>query len=142
MDNKKILDILNELILDYEKRKAKDMSKSDTFDIYARASTLLYDCYISAFKLIKKKIYEDNITDEVNDNITDEFNMIPVQSSNLSAIGYNKDTKVLKINFKGSGEYLYHDVSPELYDEFLVSESKGKFFSMKIKNIHVFNKLR
>jgi hypothetical protein len=56
----------------------------------------------------------------------------PVVSSNLKAIGYDAATKTLAVQF-ANGVYTYTDVSPELFESFQDSESKGKFFQQYIR---------
>lgn len=57
----------------------------------------------------------------------------PVQSSNIMAIGYDYATEELEIEFKSGGVYRYLDVPWNVNDEFVASDSKGKFFAQKIK---------
>ena len=49
------------------------------------------------------------------------------ESSNISCIGY--DTENLFVGFKSGGFYRYDKVNPELVNDFLKAESKGKFFA-------------
>ena len=60
----------------------------------------------------------------------------PVESSNIDSIGYVHDSQTLQIAFKakdGVRAYNYANVPPELYQEFMAAESKGKFFIARIK---------
>lgn len=68
--------------------------------------------------------------------------MLPCDSSQIHAYGYNADTKTLALQFKrkdgdgnrvGGSIYHYDDVSPELYAEFCAAESKGSFFGKRVK---------
>lgn len=60
----------------------------------------------------------------------------PVISSNISAVGYNENSKLLKISFKGKGDtfntYLYENVEPEVYNKMFESESVGKYLSENV----------
>ena len=60
----------------------------------------------------------------------------PVVSSNISAVGYNEETRLMKIAFKCKENtfttYLYEGVEPEIYNEMLKAESKGKFLSENV----------
>lgn len=60
--------------------------------------------------------------------------MESVKSSNIKAIGYDKGSKVLRIEFNSGYTYDYYPVRKEVYDKLLASESKGKFFSENIKS--------
>ena len=64
----------------------------------------------------------------------------PVQSSNLSSIGYDPSTQTLEIEFKGGGVYTYHDVDQAKADALLNAESVGKHFHAHIRNAHSFSK--
>lgn len=57
--------------------------------------------------------------------------MIPVTSSNIKGLDYKGTT--LTIYYNNGRIYEYYDVKQEVYDAFLNSESKGKFYW---SNIH------
>jgi len=60
------------------------------------------------------------------------------ESSRISGIGYDPATKRLAIRFKnksGPGNvYEYANVPPSVHEEFMVAESKGKFFGSVIQS--------
>ena len=58
----------------------------------------------------------------------------PVESSNLAAVGYDPETTTLEIQFKKGPVYQYYKVPPEVYEEFMESESVGEAFSQLIKS--------
>ena len=58
--------------------------------------------------------------------------MIPVESSNIVAVGYDPHDRYLFIRFK-SGIYRFEDVSPALHEQLLAADSKGKFVGAEIK---------
>ena len=60
--------------------------------------------------------------------------MIPVDSSNLSAIGYDYDTATLRIDFLKGRSYEYYAVPAELYEGLLSAGSKGQYLNTFIKN--------
>ena len=63
-----------------------------------------------------------------------KFMMFEVKSSNLKAVGYDKATLTLRVQFKTSSTtYDYKGVSPDLFLEFMKSDSKGRFFFTRIK---------
>jgi hypothetical protein len=77
-----------------------------------------------------------------------EITLIPVESSQIEAIGYDQSRQVLAIKFKnktGTGPtYEYGNVSQTLFDEFLAADSKGRFFRDRIKSnsgTHPFTKI-
>ncbi len=58
---------------------------------------------------------------------------MPVQSSNLSSVGYDAETLTLEIEFHRSGIYQYFGVSPEIYEGLINASSKGTYFNQVIK---------
>lgn len=63
-----------------------------------------------------------------------KIEMIPVRSSNLRAIGYDKKSKVLRIQFHDRGAiYDYQDVPAQVYSLMMLSNSVGTFFSEAVK---------
>lgn len=64
--------------------------------------------------------------------------MIPVSSSNLSAIGYEDGT--LYIRFNSGAKYWYRNVPESVYINLMNASSKGKYFDSHIKNVYPFEK--
>jgi hypothetical protein len=64
-----------------------------------------------------------------------------VSSSNISAIGYNCEIEQLQVDFKSGTSYTYDNVPTRVFQDFLHSESKGKFLNNVIKNKYSFNKM-
>lgn len=60
--------------------------------------------------------------------------MVPVTSSQLSYIGYDKDSNTLYITFKNGSVYEYTDVPITVYNELMGAASVGKYFASNIKN--------
>jgi KTSC domain len=63
-----------------------------------------------------------------------------VKSSNIRAIRYEENTKILSIQFKEGGLYHYEGVEQEVFNSFEKSESLGKFHVKYIKNMYKFTK--
>ena len=60
--------------------------------------------------------------------------LIPVpNSSNVTAFGWDEATQTLRVEFRGGKQYDYANVPRELYAEFAVAPSKGKFIAGRIK---------
>lgn len=57
----------------------------------------------------------------------------PVSSSNISSIGYDKDSSTLEIEFHSNAVYQYFDVPPNVYKELMEAGSKGQYFAQHIK---------
>ncbi len=60
-------------------------------------------------------------------------NRLPVVSSQIYAIGYDSNTATLEIEFLSGEVWQYQCVSPEIYQAFETSPSKGAYFSKEIK---------
>lgn len=66
--------------------------------------------------------------------------MHKVDSSQMAEIGYDADAQQALIRFHSKTEgkpgslYRYNNVSPEMFDEFANSESKGRWFGQNLKN--------
>jgi len=57
-----------------------------------------------------------------------------VSSSNIRSVGYDKEKRVLEIEFKGGGRYRYSGVSGEVLEEMLNDKSVGSYFYRNIKD--------
>jgi len=60
--------------------------------------------------------------------------MIKVESSNISEIGYNEKKQICKIIFNTNSSYLYFPFPKELWMAFKKAKSFGKFFYKYIKS--------
>lgn len=67
--------------------------------------------------------------------------MIPVQSSNLAAIGYDPTARVMHVSFRGGGTYHHTDVPPEAYRKFMASPSKGRHYHEHVRDKYITFKL-
>lgn len=61
------------------------------------------------------------------------MDMVSVESSNLSGIGYNAQLEVLQVAFNDGRLYVYFDVPPEVYQELLRAPSHGRYFYYNIR---------
>ena len=68
--------------------------------------------------------------------------MSTIESSNIRALGYDKKTLTLRVQFKAATTcYDYKCVSRELFLEMMKNDSKGKFFWARIKNKFEYEKV-
>lgn len=72
--------------------------------------------------------------------------MIPVESSNVSSFGYDDKNGILYVSFhdQGGGNdrmYAYYDVEPDVYSEFMTSDSKGQFVWKYLRNRYEYARL-
>lgn len=68
------------------------------------------------------------------------MNMIPVNSSNISSVGYENGT--LYIAFHSGGLYAYSNVPEIVFNELLNAPSKGEYFHAYIKKHYAYTKIR
>jgi len=66
---------------------------------------------------------------------------IPVQSSNLAAIGYDPASETLEVEFLTGTVYEYRNISQFIYDELMNSPSRGSFFSREIRNSYPYERI-
>ena len=59
--------------------------------------------------------------------------MIPVQSSQLSYIGYDEDTNELYVTFVKGSTYKYSNVPKNIFDDFKNAKSIGVYYISYIK---------
>lgn len=60
--------------------------------------------------------------------------MEEVESSMISAIGYDAGSKKLRVRFANGNEYLYCGVSKHVHKKLMNAESIGKYFNKTIRS--------
>ena len=60
----------------------------------------------------------------------------PVQSSNVTSVGYDAQTQTLEVEFQQAGLYQYFDVPQPVYEVFLSAPSQGQFLSQQIRGVY------
>lgn len=66
---------------------------------------------------------------------------IPVESSDISSIGYDAAEKVMEIEFKGERVYRYLDVPADIYAKFKAADSYGQFFNSFIHSYYRYRRV-
>lgn len=61
------------------------------------------------------------------------MNRTPVNSSNITSVGYDPATMTLEVEFSGGALYQYFDVPEVVHEELMAAESKGTYLSAQIK---------
>lgn len=56
-----------------------------------------------------------------------------IESSNLAALGYNPEKRILAVQFKNGRIFHYSDCSLELMTEFYTAQSKGSYYAKNIR---------
>jgi hypothetical protein len=64
-----------------------------------------------------------------------------IQSSNIRKTEFDTETKELVVEFNNGIKYSYENVPHQVYTQFRMSESQGKFFNSKIAKIFKYKKL-
>jgi len=64
-----------------------------------------------------------------------------IQSSNIRKTEYDTITKKLIVEFNNGFKYEYDEVPHQLYTQFRMSESQGKFFNSKIAKTFKYKKV-
>lgn len=64
-----------------------------------------------------------------------------IQSSNIKKTEYDTESKKLLVTFNNGALYEYDEVPHQLYTQFRMSESQGKFFSTKISKNYKYKKI-
>ncbi len=64
------------------------------------------------------------------------MDLIPVDSSNIAAIGYSSDTGTLTIQFNNGRTYEYYGVPESEYENLKNASSKGSYAHQNIYNVY------
>jgi aspartokinase-like uncharacterized kinase len=64
-----------------------------------------------------------------------------IQSSNISKTEFDTETKELVVEFNNGLRYSYENVPHQVYTQFRMSESQGKFFNSKIAKTYKYKRL-
>lgn len=67
--------------------------------------------------------------------------MIPVDSSNIEAVGYDVDSSTLQVEFKNGGTYQYFDVPERVFNELQHAASVGGYLASAIKGTYRYSKV-
>ena len=65
--------------------------------------------------------------------------MVPVESSNLSSVGYQGGT--LWISFHSGSLYEYTGVPLSVYQGLMAADSHGKYFHAHIRNVYPYRRI-
>lgn len=65
--------------------------------------------------------------------------MVPVDSSNLSSVGYENGT--LYVRFHSGGFYAYDGVPSHVHRELMAADSHGRYLARYVKGIYPYRRL-
>lgn len=74
--------------------------------------------------------------------IVSHIKRLPVVSSNVASVGYSRRLHALEIEFTRGATYRYLDVSREVYEQLLATDSKGGFVDKYIRGKYRFVRVR
>lgn len=81
--------------------------------------------------------------DDIRDNF--QIERIPVESSNIAAIGYDPFKHILEVEFLGdkgtNSVYRYFDVPDNIFVGVMEAQSHGKYFWQYIRNTYKFQQV-
>lgn len=63
-------------------------------------------------------------------------------STSLASVGYDSASEVMEIEFRSGALCRYFAVPADIYRELMHAESKGRFFSQRIRNHYRFKRIR
>ena len=66
----------------------------------------------------------------------------PVESSSLASVGYDRAARVLEVEFRNGAVYRYREVPASLHAELMRADSKGKYFSKRIRGRFAFERVK
>ena len=61
------------------------------------------------------------------------IDLVPVQSSNIRAVGHDPEANELHVEFKNGGKYVYHAISADQHKALIGAKSIGSHLHTVIK---------
>ena len=77
----------------------------------------------------------------LNEQINETKIINEIQSSNIRKTEYDTQSKDLVVEFNNGLRYSYENVPHQVYTQFRMSESQGKYFNSKIAKNYKYKKL-
>lgn len=68
------------------------------------------------------------------------MNRTPVSSSNICSIGYDRQSRILEVEFTSGDVYRYFEVPEHLYNGLIDAASKGQFLNDYIRHSYRYQK--
>lgn len=66
---------------------------------------------------------------------------VPVDSSNIAAVGFDSTSETLEVEFKNGAVYQYFDVPERTYEELRDASSVGGYLASHVKGSFRFSKV-
>ena len=90
---------------------------------------------------LKKYNYKNILRGIIREEIRGSKIINEIQSSNIRRTEFDTESKELVVEFNNGLRYLYEGVPHQIYTQFRMSESQGKFFNSKIAKTFKYKKL-
>ena len=71
----------------------------------------------------------------------EDVEFYPMQSSNVAEAGYDGDEMVLYVRFLKGALYYYEGVPPDVWDQFISTDSAGKFIHTHLKGRYPYGRI-
>lgn len=71
----------------------------------------------------------------------EDVDFFEVESSNVAEIGYDGNEMVLYVRFNKGPLYYYEGVPPDVWDEFVYTDSKGKFIWTHLRDRYPYGRI-
>lgn len=65
-----------------------------------------------------------------------------VSSSSIKSVGYNPDAEILEVEFHNGGVYQYFDVPTRTHEDLINAFSKGKYYTVYIKDAYLYRRIK
>lgn len=67
---------------------------------------------------------------------------VPVRSSNMRSVGYDRETETLEVEFQSGDIYRYFHVPERVHEGLIRASSKGSYFHDNIRERYRFRKVK
>jgi lysyl-tRNA synthetase class 2 len=88
------------------------------------------------------KSFGEALLEFLSKKLTDESfdDVESVDSSAIDSLGYNEDDREMLVVFTSGSSYIYYDVSPKRFANFLNATSTGKYFNARVKDNYSYSR--
>ena len=97
------------------------------------AATLSFVSLVLVASQLAGKSPEENVHSEARNPVISHIPRESVASKGIASVGYSKRRHILEIQFTNGAIYRYLEVSPSVYRELMVADSKARYYDANIK---------
>ena len=95
-----------------------------------------------AAELVSAKPIHENLQPNARPVVISHIPHHPIQSTAIAAIGYSKRRHILEIEFVNGAVYRYLDITPEVYRELMIADSKTRYYDFNIRGSYASIRIR